>query len=54
MKDVVEIGQYGCVRIWRSMYAPFQVFEMSVEEAQLVFDRLPWRLPHARFQPLAG
>jgi hypothetical protein len=39
MKDVGVIGQHGWVEIWRSMYAPFQVFGMSAKEAQMVVDR---------------
>ncbi|KAG8721386.1 hypothetical protein FRC08_013547 [Ceratobasidium sp. 394] len=39
MKDVAAIGQHGWAHIWRSMYAPFQAFGMSAEEARQVVDQ---------------
>jgi SAM-dependent methyltransferase len=39
MKDVGAIGQHGWAQHWRSMYAPFQVFGLSAEDAQQVVDK---------------
>ncbi|KAG8768706.1 hypothetical protein FRC12_005420 [Ceratobasidium sp. 428] len=39
MRDVAAIAQHGWAHIWRSMYAPFQFFGMSAEEAKQAVDR---------------
>ncbi|QRV93171.1 methyltransferase domain protein [Ceratobasidium sp. AG-Ba] len=39
MKDVATIGRHGWAQIWRSMYAPFQVFGMSPEAAKQAVDQ---------------